>query len=67
MTRAAQSLGSHARSDVPRPSQLSYLSLSLGLQTYVYSVMYKHAHCCLVRELYKYGCVCGIQLCNLHI
>lgn len=55
MTRAAQSLTA------------LLLSLSLGLQAYVYSVMYKHAHCRLVRELYKYGCVCGIQLCNLHI
>ena len=29
-------------------------------------VMYKHAHYCLVRELNKYGGVCGLQMYNMH-
>ena len=29
-------------------------------------VMYKHAHYCLLRELNKYGRVCGLQMYNMH-
>lgn len=29
-------------------------------------VMYKHAQCCLLRELNKYGGVCGLQMYNMH-
>ena len=29
-------------------------------------VMYKHAHYCLLRELNKYGGVCGLQMYNMH-
>jgi len=30
-------------------------------------VMYKHAHYCLLRELNKYGGVCGLHMYNMHV